>query len=230
MTDMAIDRAMDRAAFLYEKAPIQALPWIGSGLEAVLGERLDLLKATRFHEWLRLLHGCLKALDQEKVDKTFLESEEFLAPFMRTAKEASDCWETEKLSVFAQFLANSLMVKGSYPGYRERTLAVVAGLCIGHVVVLREVERDQASLFRAPVGLVVAIKNMRQHEILGFANDLDLRGLVCVDHMHTGEVRDGSPAGTPAYRLTELGREILKFIRSDAKGTRSPDHERPAAS
>jgi hypothetical protein len=223
----AIDRALEKATLLYENVPIQfavkSIPVIGPGLEAIFDGRLEQAREQRLRDWLRLVHGCMKALDEEKVDKAFLESEEFLALFMRTAKEASECIEKEKLSVFAQFLANGAVTTAG-PGYRERTLAIISSLCMGHLMILRYAAEtttppqhwdvsDGEPYFPLGTSVLVAPEERLEiaaNEQVGFFQDLLGRHLL----MRAGVVPNGDRRLAPGCVITDQGLEVVAMIRS----------------
>lgn len=232
-----VGRALDRAAGLYSRfaelrAVTKSIPIIGRTLDTVLGERVDVIKGERFLEWIELLRDIVRELDEQKVDHAFLDSDEFLALFTRTAKEAADCWEREKLATLAQFLANSATTP-SGPGYRERTLAIIASLCVGHLTILRYaaehtkppefsyLHSDEpyfptgASPLIVPTDLIAKIA---PNEQVGLVQDLASRGLL----LKAGSFPAGDRQFAPGYVITEQGLEVIAMIRESGSGKGAP--------
>src|SRR5688572_7125302 len=86
------------------RAVIQTLPYIGSIADTLIGARADAIKAKRLDAWLTALRARLEALDEAKLDKAFIASEEFASLVVQAGKAAADACEAGKVKMFADFL------------------------------------------------------------------------------------------------------------------------------
>jgi hypothetical protein len=213
--------------FVALRTLLQQIPILGSFVDGLLSGRLDARREAKMLRLLEYLKEKLEAIDQAGLDREFLESDEFTILLAHTMREASDAYEDEKLKVFASFLRNSLA--GPFaPGYRERTLALIASLNMGHLEILRTIHRglggDRAwdelqtavaasDVIRAqaqrssgiPLPLEILLPRLSEDEQIAFGSDLHSKGLL--DNPLMGHYS--------IYRVTRPGYLLLRFIRDE---------------
>ena len=83
------------------RSKLISVPVIGSYMDVVYTESIQAIKDTAFQH-------SLEKLDEEKIDKEYLNSLEFLNLLVRTFKMVLDEIETNKVIYFSKLIKNSL--------------------------------------------------------------------------------------------------------------------------
>jgi hypothetical protein len=82
---------------LIPRLTIQSIPLIGGQLDTFLTWKGEQLQKERFEKFVDILSDALEKLDEEKIDKEFLESEEFIELFYEVSRQAIRSYQEEKI-------------------------------------------------------------------------------------------------------------------------------------
>jgi hypothetical protein len=88
---------------------ISAIPYIGSPLSTYLGSKRQKKVKERIENYFSYITDELNRIDEDKLDKEFLESEEFGELFARGAEEASRSTTSERIRRFANIIINGAL-------------------------------------------------------------------------------------------------------------------------
>jgi hypothetical protein len=129
----AIERYSESPVF---RALVTAIPYLGGSIDALFGQWGAEIAQRRFRVLLEELAKETARLDASKVDKAFLDSEEFVDLFTRAAREAARSRHREKVRLFARILAGRACVDWSGSTDAEEILDVLAGLSLRQISIM----------------------------------------------------------------------------------------------
>lgn len=97
----------------YENYPlvrviINAIPYIGNGIDIYLTNKWNKFQIERFEDFIDKLSSQLSCIQQNKLDKNFLESEEFFDIVYSIVKDVINSRLEEKRTIYAKILKDSL--------------------------------------------------------------------------------------------------------------------------
>ena len=139
--------ALDRAVEAYSargwlRAAVAMVPYLGSAIDALITTRGAALTQRRIETLLEELRVAAEHLDDKKVNRDFLASEEFDDLMMRAFRSASETRDRDKIRLYAAILigAASAELADVDP---ESILAAIAELSPLEITVARELYRQQ---------------------------------------------------------------------------------------
>lgn len=118
-----------------------SVPVIGSYMDVVYTESIQAIKDTSFQH-------SLEKLDEEKIDKEYLNSLEFLNLLVRTFKMDLDEIETNKVIYFSKLIKNSLESSEEDRKYNFDYIQIVHDLSIDQMHLLHEIYIQQKDLYK----------------------------------------------------------------------------------
>jgi len=110
VADKAVEMYSEQAAL---RATISAIPWIGSSLDAFLSTKGQKIVQNRIISLFDALKDEMRDIQESKVDKPYLESDEFFDLTLKALEAATRTKEIAKIATYAQIL------KGAVVGRRE---------------------------------------------------------------------------------------------------------------
>lgn len=193
------------------------IPYLGDGLDFVFSEGAAKIRAERLNLLLSELEKRLTEIEESKIDKEFLASEEFYEIFTKTMDTAIRTYRKEKIAYLALFLKNSVKKENSETYYKERVLRIIDELSPIHIQILKTIfdiqynEHDDPTLenIRTPVSnndLMKDFPDLKRSQIESFANDLIRYNLLA----DWGIGRMDYTAGR--YMITAATAEFLSFV------------------
>lgn len=198
------------------RALIQLIPHIGGALDVMLSSKSIEYQRTRLEEFMRQTKEALERLDGEKIDKDFLESEEFEHLFIAAVNAVIRSYEREKITLFRNIFVNSILLGNSEEYYKEKHLDVIADLSATHIEILKRIY-ERAQYFteedKEAARDYVSVKQL--HEVFQGLSESQIEAL-CLDLMRYGLLYDWF-AGRLDYKrgyyeLTDYARDFIRFI------------------
>lgn len=118
-----------------------SIPVIGNYMDVVYTESIQAIRNVAFQ-------NALEELDEEKLDKEYLNSLEFLNLLVRTFKMALDETEKEKIIFFSKLIKNSLESSEEDRRYNFDYIKIVHELSVDQMHLLNEIYIQQNGLYK----------------------------------------------------------------------------------
>jgi hypothetical protein len=184
----------------------------GGFLDSVLFRRIRKRARQRLEEFHVRFAEQIASLDEQKVDKDFLKSDDFDILVMKVV--ARTVWEhsDDKRAFLRAILLNSVTYTFSNNPLKERMIDLVSELSPAHVKVLSSFSdgslRDSSGFDRTSK-LSEVIRGLHQADAEAISHDLYQRGLLDRDRIGDFNTLSISP----------LGKSLLMFIRDPVATT-----------
>lgn len=135
------------------------VPGIGGALSVLIDKYIPERRQQRLYHFLDDLFNALKSLNDEKVDKEYLESEEFGYLLEQAIIYVSKSYQKEKIKAFRNILLNSLSDSETNQDVKEIYLHLVDELTDYDIIVLKKISGS------TKVGIVSGFNEARaRHE------------------------------------------------------------------
>lgn len=187
---------------------------IVSVLDTLRQQKLKQVEEERLNKFFQNTSNKIKYLSDNKLDKDFIESEEFIRLFLNISNKVKEDYREKKIEYYSNLLLNYTTINFSKDFYKEGIIERLSKYSIEHILVLDEAY----SLFKTnPVlGSMqrgtfnkqnIKVENLDEQIIELCIIDLRADGLL---YEVTGFRFD---AGTPEYFIiTEYGIKCLELI------------------
>lgn len=163
----------DRAAAIYEqtgwlRAAVALVPSLGSSIDAIITTRAQNLARQRIEAFLSELQAASSRLDAEKLDRAYLESEEWSDLVLRAFRAAADTRDREKSQLYAALLADAATTDRIPEIDYEAALSSIAELSVQEVALARAIFDKQVgepgdAFLEAPAGVPGGLAWVKQH-------------------------------------------------------------------
>ena len=191
---------------------LSLIPGVGQAISSALSTRAANLAQKRTSALIEEIRGGVARLDTAKLDRTFLDSDEFTSVLVRTLELNARSSRAEKVRLFAATFLGFVHVPGSQVLFKETFLRIVDELEPEHIEVLRIIYRESGpnrasnSAGRARVELVAPELGLEQGRVLALGVHLMRFGLVQDDSI-------GRSGYTPGrWVVTAFGSEFIDHI------------------
>ncbi len=221
----AIDKQSIKYAQNYElRSMVQLLPYVGGALDTILSAEGNRIQKERLERFLEALNEGLNKLDEAKIDKVFLESEEFFSLFQMTIEKVIRNYEKEKTRYFKNIFINSIKRGKSKTYYKEGFIDIIANLSAIHIAILKyyfekiecfKREKRQSVMFTSPNELYQKFNDVIPTYLDAYCNNLLSNGLLRVTAVDGNIIGDRENCNS--YSPTEYALEFLKFITEEKK-------------
>jgi hypothetical protein len=157
----AVGAALRRAEEIYASLPplqalVVAIPFVGGSLDALFGGYASKLQERRARQLFGELHAMMSKLEEAKLDKTFIGSEEWDDLVLKALRAATQTGDAKKIRLYAAILAASTVSGGARDPEPESLLGALAELSPAQVEVLSMLHR--AASRTGYVGFLVAAR------------------------------------------------------------------------
>lgn len=188
---------------------------VGSAIDTLLSGEAAKMQAKRFKKFVERVSETLKNIQEEKIDREFLESEEFLSLFQNILGRVLESYEEQKILLFGNIFVNSVKTDGAKVYYKERFINIVADLSVVHVEILkyyfereevfRKESRKGADAFTSLESVFVKFK-ITEAQAEAFCNDLLRYNLLYDDGIGRFDYKRGH------FRITDSAIDFINFI------------------
>lgn len=229
-----VDEATKKASELYGentalRVMVVAIPYIGGGLDMVFASEGQRAFKERVFKLLEIVRERMETVEEEAVDKKYLESEEFVDLVLKAFEFSTKTRDKEKIRWYAQILTESTM-RNKQEGYSpEEYMYLISDLSPQELRVARSLYRERPKdntweswteqvcneVGTDKADLQLALSRIRssgliEEEIAG----VDEGGL----YIHTRE-----PKEVLYYRVASPFEKLMKFLESDSSSIGSGD-------
>lgn len=216
--DGQIQKSLSKALEYYEKsiiprASVMAIPYIGGSIDRLLSGKAALKWQEKVMKLLKELNLRLQGIEENKIDKDFLENEEFEGLIIQVFQALQFTHEQEKIGYFADILSRVVTLPLSRDERKERYVSLVEELTGIHIRIIKLFAKRKTFCGKNYTDNDVVITaaeiskqlGLRQVEIEAFCSDLLSRGLLYDPHLGKYGYKPGSYALHPsAYSFIEV--------------------------
>jgi len=134
-----LDKLLTNASREYSKrtsirALVPLIPYVGSSIDVLLGSKAQKFAEERKERLYTELKAEIEKLDEPKIDKEYLQSEEWFDILLQAIDKTVRTRSKEKIKLFAKVLKGALLFSGLDKGSRaEEYLNVLSELTINEV-------------------------------------------------------------------------------------------------
>lgn len=227
----SIDKASDSALERYSgsqgsRAIVTSIPYIGSGIDVVLSTRGQSVVNRRFTELFKDIRRRMENLEEEAIDKSYVESEEFIDLLIRAIDTVSKTRSREKIDLCSAILTEST-VKSKRAGYSpEEYLHLISDLTPLDLHVLRQLytfsdsrktqqdQDDTAKQWEEWIGQVCADLDIDRADLQLALGRLRSSGLIMESAMSL-PIAGPRPDDIPEYTTLTSLRKMMKFLHAE---------------
>jgi hypothetical protein len=221
---MSISKRLDEAVERYPeswkvRSIVQAIPYLGGVIDNIVTGKVTTVQRERFELFIEELRDACVSLNGEKLDKGFIESDEFVDLFVNVSERVVRTHEDEKREALRNAFLKATTKDGSKGPFKEIAIRLIGDLTVDHMRVLRVVAGRQAQFTEADRQANEDFTSLDQ--LAACLSEeiprVDIRA-VAYDLMNMGLLgnwwarRYDQPEETDRFRLTEVGRKFIGFI------------------
>lgn len=195
---------------------ISLVPFLGSAISSTLDTRAFQLFEENSKRFAEEIRESISDIDENKLDKQFLESAEFTSILLETLTRNARSHEQEKVKLFAKIFVNFSTNKGSGIHYKEGFIRIIDELSVEHIKILSFVYKRT----KQPLETDERLKDRVQvQEIMAETSiSIERSQAYCTQMIRYGLLRDWS-LGKFGYKpgnfaLTSYGFEFAEFLLS----------------
>jgi hypothetical protein len=224
---MGINERIDRAVERYDelgklRAPLQLIPIVGPVLDVIVSSTASRIQRERLEGFFEDLRTACAALDEAKVDRGFLESEDFFDFFVATTERMLRTGAAEKRDALRNVFVNGTLHGNSDGPFKEIALRIVGDLTAAHVIALAYAHRMDVKFTaeqKEAASDYIPIQDLEEQ--LGSADSAravahDLLALGLLSNWWQGRYDAKSDSTTDRFSLTPLGRRLAEFLSAPA--------------
>lgn len=195
------------------RAGVAAIPRVGGSLDIIFSHRGQELARARVASMFRFLREELEKITEEKIDRSFLESEEWTDVVILAVQKAAQVRNKERLRAIARILRSSITNEFNSGGHIENLLDVTAALRDEEAVLLREIYKRTLD-GKSVIGnygeeLKDSLPGLMHDRLPFLLKRIESLGLISEQ---VGVIL-GYKGG--AYTLTSTGKELCKYLVGD---------------
>ncbi len=194
-------------------------PTVGPIIGDYLSDKAISIKLKRIYEFIKLSDEALKSIIDTKIDKTFLNSEEFYYIFERIFERVSKTHSSEKINRFRNVFVNCCTQELAKSKIKDNVISAVETLTDDDVCVLQYIyiQYDRPPLtnqdkFKIDIqGIISNLKTYQPWQVELYCNDLINTGLL-YDYN-----KEMNTIGQLIYGIRGFALEFRKFISDPTK-------------
>jgi len=195
---------------------LSLIPFLGSAISSSLDTRAFKLFEENSRKFSEEVHRLVEKMDDKKLDKKFIESDEFTSILMETLGRNARAYEEEKVKLFAKTLAGFTTVQGSQILYKEGFIRIIDELSIEHIKILafifdrinNPIETDEKLIDRIQSKEISVGLNIPEERVQAYCEQIIRYGLLRDWAIGRYGYKPGS------YTITGYGFEFAKFLYS----------------
>ena len=219
--------SIDKLNALYSQSPIvkglldgglSFIPFLGSAITSALDTRISQIYEQNSKEFSEEVKFLVNQLDETKIDKQFLESEEFVSLLIETLSRNARTYEREKTKLFATIFVNATMLGNSTVSYKEGFLQIIDALSVAHIDIFACVYEKSLELKKTDMNVNRGfILDEEIAEVTGI--NKDTIQAYCAHMMRFGLLYDPTVGryghkGPGKYNITAYGNEFAEFLKT----------------
>jgi hypothetical protein len=195
---------------------LSLLPGIGTVITTTLNTRLSKLQEKNSNVFIKEVREQLDSINKDKIDKTFIESDEFVSLLTDILVRNAQGHEEEKVKIYATVFVNALLSENAEVPYKEGFIQIIDALSLAHIRALSFLYNKEQTFTekdRENNQDYVAAKDIAE-----FIGEQEYRVVAyCQQMIRFGLVYDwslGRATGPQAnmFAITTYGQEFAKFL------------------
>lgn len=188
------------------------IPFLGEAISTSLDVRASQLAERNSRIFAEEVKRLLEKLDTDKLDKQFLESDEFVLLVTRILIASARTYEQEKITLYARILLNSVTVEKSDTDYKEGFINIVDDLSVEHVKILtvayHKIRNEMEDKNKIIVANEIAeLLGLEESRVIAYCEQMARFGLIMDSQL--GRVLDYQPGH---YTITNYGIQFVEFL------------------
>lgn len=204
------------------KAVLSTVPFTG-GIASLITDYIPSSRLVRLEEFAQRVAEDLKSV-ADKVDETYLRTDEFAHIFEQSFKGAAEHYQREKLEAFRGILVNAAVRHDVSQEEKEHFLVMANNLSVLQLRILRFMEEPKRYL--AEVGIEegavrggfsdmfrTVLPGLDLEVIRSAFGDLHQLGLINTDKTIFGTMTSGQGLQLLGNRVSPLGQRLIAFLR-----------------
>ena len=193
---------------------LSLVPFFGTAAVSVLSARAAKIAEGNSKRFAEEVKERVNRLDLSKLDKSFVESDEFASLLFEILTRNARAYEEEKIKLFANIFVHSAFLENSRTPYKEGFIRIVSDLSLDHIALFRCIydkgkdftEEDKANnCDHVKSGELLKLLEISVSRLLAYAQELMRFGV-------TYDWTTGRLGAEDSYGLTEYGREFALFL------------------
>ena len=217
--------SIDKLNALYSQSPIvkglldgglSFIPFLGSAITSALDTRTSQIYERNSKEFSEEVKSLIGKLDETKIDKQFLESEEFVSLLIETLARNARAHEREKTKLFATIFVNATILGKSKVSYKEGFLQIIDALSVAHIHIFSCIYEKSLEMTNTDTNRDF-ILDEQIAEVTSI--NKDTVQAYCAHMMRFGLLYDPTVGryghkGPCKYNITAYGNEFAEFLKT----------------
>ena len=217
--------SIDKLNALYSQSPIvkglldgglSFIPFLGSAITSALDTRISQIYEQNSKEFSEEVKFLVNQLDETKIDKQFLESEEFVSLLIETLARNARAHEREKTKLFATIFVNATILGKSKVSYKEGFLQIIDALSVAHIHIFSCIYEKSLEMTNTDTNRDF-ILDEQIAEVTSI--NKDTVQAYCAHMMRFGLLYDPTVGryghkGPGKYNITAYGNEFAEFLKT----------------
>jgi len=123
------------------RALVNLIPYVGGSIDILLTSRSEKISSARLEKYLQKLKHEFKAIDESKIDYTFLNSEEFYDLVLQTFNSVLKSRSEDKISLYSKILKDSVIGKFKDPLVAEDLINSINDLSLNDIELIKIISK-----------------------------------------------------------------------------------------
>lgn len=226
MDKYEISAKIDNAIYRFTTNPIvgglmesciSAVPAVGPAIISATNKKAFELFKRNTKEFADQIKASIADIEESKIDKGFLQSDEFVSILMDILPKVAKAHSKEKVRMFSDMMVATVITENSGVEYKEGFFRIVDELGPVHIQVFRVIHTKCACFTPADrvnkrdyidKNEIVKVTHIESSRIHAYCAELTRFGVI----FDVGLGSYGYSPTNPAYDLTEYGREFARFL------------------
>lgn len=192
---------------------LSLIPFFGAAITSVLDARAFKLFEENSKHFAKEVNRLVNEIDEAKLDKRFVESDEFVSLLTEILAKNARTHEQEKVNLFARLFVNAATLEKSSAPYKEGFVRVIDELSAEHIRALRIIYENNSKAQSKDDNFT------KVHDVAWQLRVTDERATAYCDQMiRFGLLRDWSIGkvvySSGHYEITGYGRELAEFLKT----------------
>lgn len=126
---------------------VASIPYIGSSIDAIISGYGEKIRQKRIDQTITILKDDMAKIEQKKIDKTFLDGEEFYDLALRVFRYSLRTRHSKKITLYCKILAGSVLLDNRNERHSaEDFLGFVSELSLIDIRVAAEIYKQQSHM------------------------------------------------------------------------------------
>ncbi len=194
-------------------------PPVGGIIDTLFASRWNRIQLQRYEDFLQGLRRRIECIDESKLDRGFLESDEFASLFFNVSTRVMHEYETEKICLFRNTLVNSAMTEFVGDPLRDFMVWLLGELTLAEIHILQiacekvqEPRGPDSSGFVEPADIVEKLPTLQLEQAQALC-----RHLFSLGFFYDWSIgRWGGGGDKQKYGITEVTPQFLSFILDES--------------